>query len=166
MFQNLNILPKSWNSSSNASTSSLDWRWEIGTLAWSQFCAHTRFWTMRGERELRNGSTMRLPVLNADSDARVETSIASTSLATLDNSGYLLELSFLPPQYLKFTSLLLSQFLAKYFSTSLLQPTDCSTSKKSLYQEWTITYGSLASPNICVLSLPLGSCTFGELTKQ
>ena len=122
MFQNLNILPKSWNSSSNASTSSLDWRWEIGTLAWSQFCAHTRFWTMRGERELRNGSTMRLPVLNADSDARVETSIASTSLATLDNSGYLLELSFLPPQYLKIhipsTITIFSQILFNLITTT------------------------------------------------
>ena len=90
---------------------------------------------MRGERELQNGSTMRLPVLNADSDGTVETGTASTSLATVDNIGYLLELSFHHPNTSKFTSPLPSQFSAKYLSTSLLQPTDCSASKKSSYQE-------------------------------
>ena len=121
-FQNLNILPKSSNSSSNASTSSLDWWWEIGTMAWSQFCEHTKFWTMRGDSELRNGSTMWPPMLNADSDATVETSTASTSLATLDNTWYQLQLSLHYSNISKFTSFLPSQFSAKYFSTSLLQP--------------------------------------------
>ena len=144
-FQNLNILPKSCNSSSNASTSSLYWRWEIGTMAWSQFCEHTRFKTMRGESELRNGSTVRPPVLNADLDSTVKTGTASTSLATLDNTWYLLQLSFHHPNISKLTSFLPSQFSAKYFSRSSLQPINCLTCKKCSYHEWTITYGSLAS---------------------
>ena len=41
---------------------------------------------MRGESELQNGLTMRPPVLNADSNATMETDTTSTSLATLDNT--------------------------------------------------------------------------------
>ena len=45
----LNILPKSWNSSSKASILSFDLQKEIGTWACNQFWAQTKFWTMRGE---------------------------------------------------------------------------------------------------------------------
>ena len=41
---------------------------------------------MRGESELQNGSSMRPPVLNADSEVTVETSTASTSLAILNST--------------------------------------------------------------------------------
>ena len=41
---------------------------------------------MRGESELQNGSTMHPLVLNADSDATMETDATNTSLATLDNT--------------------------------------------------------------------------------
>ena len=41
---------------------------------------------MSGESELRNGSGMRPPVLNADSEATVDTGAASTSLANLDST--------------------------------------------------------------------------------
>ena len=51
---------------------------------------HTGFWTMRVESELQNGSTMWPLVLNADLDAIEEIGIASISLATLDNTWYLL----------------------------------------------------------------------------
>ena len=164
-FQNLNILPKS-NNSSTASTSSFDWWWEIGIVAWSQFCEHTRFWTMRWDSELRNGSTIQPPVLNADSNETMETGIASTSLATLDNTWYLLQLSLHHSNISKFTSFLPSQFSAKYFLTSLRQPTNCSTCKKRSYHKWTITYGSLASLSNSVLSFPLCFCTFGEWIEE
>ena len=77
---------------------------------------------MRGDSELRNGLTMRPPVLNADLDATVETGTTSTSLATLDNTRYLLQLSLHHSYISKFTSFLPSQFSTKYFSISLLQP--------------------------------------------
>ena len=150
----LNILPKSWNSSSKASTSSFDLRKEIGTWACSQFWAQTRFWTMRGENELRNGSSVRPLVLNTDSEATVETGTTSTSLAILDRTWYLSELAFHHPKISNFTSFLLSQFSAKYFSISLLHPTDFSTFKKRSHQELIITYGStqpIVSPSMCVL---------------
>ena len=118
----LNTLVKSWNSSSKASILSFDLQKEIGTWACSQFWAQTRFWTMRGERELRNGSSMHLPVLNANSEATIETGTANTTLAILDSTWYLFELAFHHPKISNFTSLLLSQFLAKYFSISLLHP--------------------------------------------
>ena len=135
-------------------------------MAWSLFCAHTRFWTVRGEREFRNGLTMRPPVLNVDSNAIVKIDTTSTFLATLGNTWYLLELSFHHSNISKFTSFLPSLFSTKYFSTSLIQPADYSVSKKRSYREWTITYGSLASPSIYVLSLLLGSCTFGEWIEE
>ena len=111
----LNILPKSWNSSSKASISSFDLRKEIGTWAYSQFWAQTRFWTMRGESELRNGSSMCPLVLNAYLEATIETGTASTSLAILDSTWYLFELAFHHPKILNFTSILLSQFLPNIF---------------------------------------------------
>ena len=91
----VNLLPKSWNSSSKASNSSFDLRKKIGTKAWSQSCAQTRFWTMSGESELRNGSSMRPPILNTDSEAIVETGIANTSHMDLYNQlTHLLCVSF------------------------------------------------------------------------
>ena len=41
---------------------------------------------MSRDSELRNGSSMRPPILNADSEATVETGIAKTSRAILDNT--------------------------------------------------------------------------------
>ena len=158
-------MPRSWNSS-NASTTSIDWQYEIGTMAWSQFCGHIRFWTMKGVSELWNGSTMCPLVLNADSDATMEIGTANTLLATLDNTWYLLELPFHHSNISKFTSFLALQCSSKYLTTSLLQPIDCLASKKRSYQEWTITYGSLASPLVYVLSLLLDSCTFGEWIEE
>ena len=78
-FWKLNILPKSWNSSSNASTSSFDMWKEIGTKAWNQFWVQTSFWAMKGESELQNGSSMHHLVLNYDLEVTVKTDTASTS---------------------------------------------------------------------------------------
>ena len=77
---------------------------------------------MRGDSEFQNGSTMWPLVLNADLDATVEIGTTSTSLATLDNTWYLLQLSLHHSNISKFTSFLPSQFSTKYFSISLLQP--------------------------------------------
>ena len=63
---------------------------------------------MRGDSELRNASQMWPLVLSADSDATVETSTAITSLATLDNTWYLLQLSLHYSNISKFTFFLLS----------------------------------------------------------
>ncbi len=41
---------------------------------------------MSGDSELQNGSSMRPPVLNADSEATVEIGTAKTSRAILDNT--------------------------------------------------------------------------------
>ena len=129
----LNILPKSWNSCSNASTLSFYLQKEIGIKAWNQFWTQTRFWIMRGESELRNRSSMWPPVLIADSEITVEISTASTSLAILNSTWYLFELAFHHPNISNFTSLLLSQFSTKYLSISLLNPIDCLASKKCSY---------------------------------
>ncbi|KAM4131586.1 hypothetical protein ACJW30_01G186300 [Castanea mollissima] len=124
---------------------------------------------MRGESELVNGSSMCPSVLNADSKAIVVTGTASTSLAILDSTWYLSGLAFHHPKISNFTSLLLSQFSAKYLSISLLHPTDFSASKNRSYHELTIAYGSLpliVSPSMCVLSFSLGTTTFGESTLE
>ena len=146
----------------------IDLRKEIGTKAWSQSRAQTRCWTISGESELRNGSSVYPPVLNADSEATVETGTASTSLANLDNTWYLFELAFHHPNISNCISpLLLSQFSAKYLSISLVHSMDCSTSKNYSNLELTITYGSLQpidSRFMCVLSLPLATCTLDEST--
>ncbi|KAM4105199.1 hypothetical protein ACJW30_06G214400 [Castanea mollissima] len=112
---------------------------------------------------------MRPSVLNDDSEATVETGIASTSLFILDSTWYLSELAFHHPKISNFTSLLLSQFSAKYLSISLLHPTDFSASKNCSYRELTIAYGSLppiVSPSMCVLSFSLGTTPFGESTLE
>ena len=124
---------------------------------------------MRGESELRNGSSMRHLVLNADSEATVETGTASISLAILDSTWYLFELAFHHPKISNFTSLLLSKFSAKYLSISLLHPIDFSAFKKRSYHELTIAYELLqpiVSASMCVLSLLLGTTTFGESTLE
>ena len=61
-------------------------------------------------------------VLNANSEATVDIGTTNTSLAILDSTWYLSELVFHHPKISNFTSLLLSQFSAKYFSISLLHP--------------------------------------------
>ena len=52
---------------------------------------------MKGDSELRNGLTMQPLVLNANSDATVETGTASTSLVTLDNTWYQLQFPSITP---------------------------------------------------------------------
>ena len=50
--------------------------------------------TILGASELRNGFSIHPPVLNADSEATVETGIANTSRASRDSILYLLVLYF------------------------------------------------------------------------
>ena len=50
--------------------------------------------TISGASELRNGSSIRHPVLNADSEATVETSTTDPSRASRDSMLYLLVLHF------------------------------------------------------------------------
>ena len=50
----------------------------------SQFCEHIKASIVFGCNELQNGSRIRPPVLNADSEATIDTGIANTSLATCD----------------------------------------------------------------------------------
>ena len=125
---------------------------------------------MSGESELWNGSSMCPLVLYVDSEATVEIGKANTSLANLNSTWYLFELAFHHPNISNFTSpLLLSQYSAKYLSISLLHPMDYSASKKRSNLELTIAYGSLQpidSSSMCILSLPLGTCTFGESTQE
>ncbi|KAF5951936.1 hypothetical protein HYC85_009880 [Camellia sinensis] len=66
----------------------------IGMLLRSQFCVQTRTSTIFGASELRNGSSIRPPVLKADSEATVETGIANTSRAMSDNTLYFVALTF------------------------------------------------------------------------
>ena len=146
------------------SISSIDLLREIRTEAWCQFCAYIRVWTMRGGNGLQNGSSMRHSLLNVDLEATMETSTSNTFQAILDNIWYLFEMFFHYSNMSKFTTFLPSHFSAIYFSISLLHnlhPSNCSTSKKCLYWESTIVYGST-----CVPSLPIGTCTFGELTEE
>ena len=60
----------------------------------NQSCAHMRASTILGVKQLRNGSSIRPPVLKADSEATVETGIANTSRAIRERTRYLDELTF------------------------------------------------------------------------
>ena len=66
----------------------------IGVALLSQSCAQTRASTVNGVREVRKSSKIRPLVLKADSDATVETGIASTSRAKWAKTGSLGALSF------------------------------------------------------------------------
>ena len=55
----------------------------------SQFCVQIKVSTVLGVKELLNGSRMHPPVLNADSEATVDTGMARTSLATSDKNSNL-----------------------------------------------------------------------------
>ena len=61
----------------------------------NQFWQQTSVCTVDGDKELRNGSNIRLPVLNAASETTVDTRIANTCYATLKKN--LVFCSITPP---------------------------------------------------------------------
>ena len=83
----------------------------------SQSWAQTRAWTMNGVSEVLNSFRMRPLVLNADSEATVDTRTANTSWAILANIGNLAALSYHHFRMLK-SSLFTSFSSCRYFSYS------------------------------------------------
>ena len=137
-----------------------NWNCSLKPISWTykDLNHERREWTLKWINNATSGAKCWLRCNNGNR--------YNTSLATLDNTWYLLQLSLHHPNISKFASFLPSQFSAKNFISSLLQPTNCSTCKKCSYREWTITYGSLASLSNSVLSLLLCSCTFGEWIEE
>jgi hypothetical protein len=86
-----------------------------------QHCPHISASTILGDKELLKGETTRPLLLNADSEATVDTCTTRTSLASLDNTGYLPEFTF--HQFkMSNCSVLFSHVSFRYLNNSELIP--------------------------------------------
>ena len=84
----------------------------------NQFWQQTSACTVDGDKELRNGSNIQPPILNAASKTTVDTGMANTCYATLERILYFVVLHLHQPKISNLKSFGSSQSSPKYLSTS------------------------------------------------
>jgi len=95
----------------------------------NQFSQQTSACTVDGDKKLRNGSSIRPPLLKAASETTIDTGIANTCCATLERILYFVALRLYQPKISNLKSLESSQFSPKYLSTSFFLSTPPFSSK-------------------------------------